>query len=1232
MQKMNTRKSIFCFTGIFCFLVLFTGCKQKTDSYTRGVGIYPGNPTEDFSPSLVTDKENYRNLAKLRPAYHSSSYDYNLTAQLVTDGIIMNEMPASIALSTNHEILPKNEREWLLDHNSVTVYSIEGSDIWIQFDMNGGETMPEITRINLNGNLNFNDKKPGGWQFVCSGSNDGAKWDELGKVKGGGLPGQERPNPFAMMMANPRPQRRGEPGRRRANPFAGFMMGPYGNDSTAPRPSFSFNFGMPRPQRLLDQSFVFENPVAYKSYRISLSAPCAETWTFGDLDFFKGDTKFKMVPSHNFKSAWMSAGKGEEWIYVDLGVSSTFDNVKLHWIKKAVTGSVQVSDDAKTWSDVASLPGKEGLLDDIKFSTEAKGRFVRVLMTSSASDNNYVLSELEVFGRGGMVPVQKSAPKISDNKMYLIGGNWRIQRASEVSSTGETVSQTGFANDNWVVATVPGTVLVSYWNAGALPDPNFGDNQLMISESFFNSDFWYRNEFDVPPTFKGEQTFLNFDGINWKADVFVNGKKTGRIEGGFIRGRFDVTDLLIPGQKNAIAVLIFKNDNIGVIKEQTAFSTDKNGGILGADNPTFHASIGWDWIPTIRGRNIGIWNDVYLKTTGAVTIEDPLITTDLKLPDTTAADISVEVTLKNHKNEPITGTLSGKYGDISFEKEVSLEPSATQVVRFDPSAFSSLHFENPKLWWPKGYGEPYLYNVELSFKSGNGISDKTSFKSGIRKMTYDESNDILNIYVNGRRFIGRGGNWGFSESNLKYHGREYDVAVAYHADMNFTMIRNWVGQTGDDEFFEACDRHGVMIWQDFWLANPADGPNPDNPQMFLNNAEDFIKRVRNHPSMGLYCGRNEGNPPDVIDTALRAMIPALHPGLHYISNSAMGVVSGGGPYRALPVRDYFLLYGFNKFHSERGMPNVMTYESLKQTLPDYAIWPQNSLWGVHDYCLESTQAAASFNQMIEKGFGKPADAKKFTELAQWINYNGYRGMFEGRSKFRQGLLLWMSHPCWPSMVWQTYDYYFDPTAAYFGCKKASEPIHMQWNPVFDTVEVVNYNAKNKTGLIAKAQLLNMDGSVQWEKETTADCKEDMTVRCFKLEFPQSLSTVHFIKLTLKEGNKIISDNFYWRGLKDGNYQALNQLPKVELDKSTTARKSGKDWLITTRLKNTSNQPALMVRLKVIGIKSTERILPVFFSDNYISLMPGEEKVISMKLKDADTRGEKPAVEISGFNL
>jgi hypothetical protein len=270
--------------------------------------------------------------------------------------------------------------------------------------------------------------------------------------------------------------------------------------------------------------------------------------------------------------------------------------------------------------------------------------------------------------------------------------------------------------------------------------------------------------------------------------------------------------------------------------------------------------------------------------------------------------------------------------------------------------------------------------------------------------------------------------------------------------------------------------------------------------------------------------------------------------------------------------------------------------------------------------------------MIETGFGKVENAKKFTELAQWINYNGYRGMFEGRSLFRQGLLLWMSHPAWPSMVWQTYDYYFEPTAAYFGCKKASEPIHIQWNPVFDNIEVVNYNARNRVGLTAKAQMINMDGSVQWEKETGLNCKEDSTAICFKLEFPKSLSSVHFIKLTLKQDDKTISENFYWRGLIDGNYQALNSLPVITLQNITKTVKSGKEWILTTTMNNATKTPALMIRLKVVGKNSGNRILPVFYNDNYISLMPGETKVITMKLKDEDTGGENPVVDLSGFNL
>jgi hypothetical protein len=1226
---MTTTRSIFV-TAIFCLSFLVTGCKLIPHIYNRGVGIYPGDPREDYSPSLVANKNTYRNIARLRSAWSSSSYDYNLTAQLLTDGLVENQVPAYISVSTNSGDLPRTEREWLLDQNSVTEVTLEGTDVWVQYELNKESTPPIIDRISLNGTLNYDEKKPGGSKFICSGSDDGITWTEISKFTGTGLPGNEKPNPWAAFMTPPRPAGKG--GAKRPA-FFSFFAGPYGNDSTAPRPSFNFKFRMPGPQRLVNPVFQFSKPAGYHFYRVTLYAPCAGSWVFGDMDFSFQGKSLIMVPSDRFSSSWMSAGKGKEWVYVDLGSSSTFDNIKLHWINKATAGSITVSEDAKNWTSVVTLPGDEKLLDDIKLNQSVKGRFVKINMDKPASDKRYILSEIEIFGKGGLVTKPKPNPEVFQSRLYLSGGNWKIQRASQVKSNGDEISIPGFSTENWIDATVPGTVLISYRNAGALPDPNFGDNLLMISESFFNSDFWYRDEVFIPDILTGKHMFLNFDGINWKADVFVNGIKAGIIEGAFIHGKFDVTELIKPGKKNAIAVLIHKNDHPGIIKESTVLYHDKNGGVLGADNPTYHASIGWDWIPTIRGRNIGIWNDVWININGNVTIEDPFVSAKLPLPDSSSADIRFEIALQNHKNNKVTGTLAGRYGDIRFDEEVSLGPSERKVLILNPSNHPQLRIKNPKLWWPMGYGKPFLYDVELSFITGKGkVSDVVKFKSGIREMRFSEDNMILNMYINGRRFIGKGGNWGFPESNLAYRGREYDAAVAYHADMNFTMIRNWVGQTADDEFFEACDRHGIMVWQDFCLANPVDGPDPYDPQMFIRNAEDVVKRIRNHPSIGIYVGRNEGNPPVIIDTALRSMISRLHPGLHYISNSAMGVVSGGGPYSMLPVRDYFLLYGFNRFHSERGMPNVMTWESLKQTLPDSALWPQNSLWGFHDYTLQSAQACAAFNQAVDKGFGQPKDAKEFTELAQWINYNGYRGMFEGRSLYRQGLLLWMSHPSWPSMVWQTYDYYLEPTAAYFGCKKACEPIHIQWNPVFDEIEVVNYSAGNKTGLVAEAKIINMDGKVQWEKKRELDCKEDSTATCFKLEFPGSLTSVHFIKLTLMKGKEILSENFYWRGLEDGNYRALRDLPKTSINDFTSISQAEDNWLLTTIVKNKSNVPALMIRLKVVNKRSGERVLPVIYSDNYFSLMPGEERVIKMKINESDTHGKRPAVIISGFNV
>lgn len=1167
--------------------------KANADNYTRGIGIYPGDRSKDFSPLMVIEKSTYRNLALHRAVYQSGSYNYNLTGQLITDGIKDTELPGWIKTSAvNMGTLVKNQREWLLDRHSMTQISIDSSAAWVQIEMQGGGAIPQVDSIALVGNLNIDPQGEKGWNYVLSGSKDGITWQELAIFNGDGLPGDT---------------------------LTGF-----------------FRRFMPPDYRTFNQSFKLNGPVTLAFWKLEAKAPSVKRWTIAEFGFFNNHQRVNVGGPYQFTSAWMTSGaKKDDWVYVDLGAPCTFDHITLDWIRRAPTGVLQVSDDAKTWQDIKTLPQSSVQSDDLKFEKAVKGRYVRLFIPKNDSGDKYLLSEMQVFGKGGPVPKPQPEQKAGkDGRLYLAGGAWKIQRSSQVTGDGATLSKPGYKDADWLVATVPATVLMSYVNAGAVPHPNYSDNQVMISDSYFYSDFWYRNEFTAPSSYNGQHIFLNFDGINWKATIFLNGKKLGRIEGGFTRGQFDVTDLLLPGQKNALAVCIEKNATPGFIKEQTATSPDCNGGELGADNPTYHASVGWDWIPTIRGRNIGIWNDVYLAASGPVTIKDPFVTTDLALPDTMQADVTIEATLYNHTANPVSGKLRGSFGEIVFEFPVSLAASANKTIKLNPATHPALSLKNPKLWWPAGYGQQNLYPVKLEFVTAdNKVSHSTSFQSGVREMTFSEEKGSLRIWINGRRFIGRGGNWGFPESNLCYRDREYDIAVRYHADMYFTMIRNWVGQTGDDEFYEACDRHGVMVWQDFWLANPVDGPNPDDPDMFLRNADDLVKRIRNHPSIGLYCGRNEGNPPDDIDNGLRDIIKTKHAGLHYISNSAMGVVSGGGPYRAQPIKSYFQGRGLSKFHSEMGMPNIVTLESVQEMMPDTCLWPQGRMWGIHDFCLEGAQGGSSFNKMLEEHFGPADNLQDWLTLAQWINYQGYRAMFEAQSKFRMGLLLWMSHSAWPSFVWQTYDYYFEPTAAYFACKKASEPLHIQWNALTDSIEVVNYNGKDHSNLTASIELLNLDGSVQWQNQVTVNSKEDSRVVCSGLEYPQSLSSAYFIRLKLLSAdNKLISDNFYWRATQGNDVKAIRTLPKVSLDSRVKIEKKAQRWVLTADIKNNTATPALMVRLKMIRDKSGDRILPVMYSDNYISLMPGEQRTISIELENADTRGEKPQLVLEGINI
>jgi Ig-like domain-containing protein/glycosyl hydrolase family 2 len=568
-----------------------------------------------------------------------------------------------------------------------------------------------------------------------------------------------------------------------------------------------------------------------------------------------------------------------------------------------------------------------------------------------------------------------------------------------------------------------------------------------------------------------------------------------------------------------------------------------------------------------------------------------------------------------------------------LEQKITVAGSSSKHVKLDPSTHAALRLENPKLWWPVGYGEPNLYDVELTFEGPHReISDKKAFKAGVRQLTYSKENAALKIWINGRRFVPRGGNWGFGESMLRYRGREYDAAVRYHRDMNFTMIRNWVGQIGEDEFYEACDRHGVMVWQDFWLANPWDGEDPKDNDLFMRNVRDTLLRIRNHASIGLYCGRNEGYPPKPLEEGIRKSLSELHPGIVYISSSADDVVSGHGPYMAMPLNFYFKSGAHEKLHSEMGMPNITTLESVQAMMPAQDCWPQGLTWGLHDFCVQGAQAGGSFQRAIESRYGGATDVAEWVRLAQFVNYEGYRAMFEAQSKHRMGLLIWMSHPCWPSFVWQTYDYYLEPTAAYFGCKKASEPLHIQWNRASEMVEVVNYSGGKVSDLTARVEILNMDGTRKWEKTAPLESQEDSVNSCIPMEYPEGLTPVHFLRLTLARSGEIVSSNFYLRGLQEEDYRAIRQLPTVPLKAATRVEHRDDRWVLTTELHNPSATPALMVRLKAVRERSGDRILPALYSDNYAALMPGERRTVVTELAHADTRGEKPRMVVEGYNV
>jgi len=961
------------------------------------------------------------------------------------------------------------------------------------------------------------------------------------------------------------------------------------------------------PRKETAMSFSIGSDPARNGYKLVLDGESVEEWVLLGWDFFSKGVQVLPFSTGRFQSLWVAEDAGPQWVTIDLGAVSHLNSARLHWVNRPAGGEFLVSNDGRKWRKAGTL----GQNDNTPL--KGSGRYVRLEMEPAGNGAPIALSELEIWG---------------SNKLQLPESPWKLARADQADNPSA-----------WLPANVPGTVLSSYIDAGAVPDISYGNDQEFISDSYFNSDFVYRGILPFEGA-DGRRVFLDFGGINWKADVSLNGTPLGSIEGAFTRGRFDVTELVRKGD-NEVEVLVHRPDHPGSTKGSTLKRIPPNGGVLGADNPTFHASIGWDWIPTVRGRNIGIWRDVRFSVSGDVTVSDPLVQTELYLP---RADVTVEAFLENHSSEARKVLWEGNIGEYSFAVPVELGGGESRSVSH------TLRMENPRLWWPNGFGEPFLYDACVKLSIDGQPSDSLAFKAGIRQMRYSMEEERLTAWINGRRVSGLGGNWGFSELNLRFTPRDYDIAVWYHKLMNFNMIRNWVGQTGDEEFYDACDRHGIMVWQDFWLANPSDGPDPDDESMFMENADDYVRKIRRHPSVVLYCGRNEGMPPASLDAALGRLVARLHGDILYIPDSADGPVSGRGPYHRMKSSTYFNLPGQDRMHSERGLTDFPEYETVRRFIPEANQWPQDDMWGIHDFAFENAQNGAAFNAAVESRFGKAEGIKEFSALAQWVNYDGFRAVFEGRSTHRRGLLLWMSHNAWPSLNWAPYDYYFGQPAGFFGSKKGCEPLHIQYNAHSGKVEVVNWCAGSRNGLQASVRQMDLHGKVLDSLAFSLDSADDSTFEGPAVELPSGVS---FLSLELYGTDGLLSENFYVLGNPEDDFQALCELPDASVSLEWTVQEDDDCYLLTARLHNTGDVPAMMLRLTLLNDKPVNsgpapaglsdsslgntpqdyRILPAEWSDNYFHLMPGQQKNVSVRVpKRYFDIALKPYLELSGYNL
>ena len=844
-----------------------------------------------------------------------------------------------------------------------------------------------------------------------------------------------------------------------------------------------------------------------------------------------------------------------------------------------------------------------------------------------------------LFTLGAALAVSASATAQS---LTVPVSDWQLQDAAKVSQSGAEVATEGFGTAGWYKATVPGTVLTSLVNNHVYPEPLYGENNRpeKIPETLARTSYWYRTLIEIPKDYKGQRIWLNFDGINYSAVVWVNGGQVGTVRGAFLRGVFDITSHVKPGTRAVVAVLVSPQPHPGVSHEHTLRDgLGRNGGESAIDGPTFLSTIGWDWLPAIRDRDTGIWQKVFLSASGPVLVKDPLVTTDLPLPRTDSADVAVQATVENVGEKAVKGVLQGSIEEIAFEQEIELPAHSSRIVKFTSATAHGLQMEKPRLWWPNGYGAQNLYKLHLQFKLRKSVSDAREVSFGVRKITYSVAGSPnLTISVNGVPVFIRGGDWGLDEALKRIPRERLEAQIRMHQMAHLNLIRNWVGQSTGEDFYELCDKYGILIWDEFFQPNPLDGPDPTDIDTYVANVRDKILRYRNHPAIAVWCARNEGFPPKEIDDQLRKLMAELEPTRRYQPSSTDGGgVRSSGPYYWRTPREFYTITD-DYFKTETGSVSVPTLESIHGMMPAKDWETIGDDWAEHDLA-KGAQHGDSYPAVLAARYGKLANLADFVRKAQLANYEAFRAMYEGRNAklFNPctGVITWMSNPAQPSFVWQLYHYDLEPNASLFATMHAGELVHIQLNEAENTVQVIHNLPGAIENATARISIYALDGTLAGRSEMEVTALASRATTLGPVELPASIASTYFLKLELLDRQgKLLSSNFYWRA-QPGYAEVMTDLEtmaEAKLDASAEAGDADGRRVVTVKLHNPTSHVALMAHVQLRRQKTGDRVLPAFYSDNYVSLTPGESRSITIEADAKAFDGEEALVTVDGWNV